>query len=146
MEDAVGHLNPTVGRVVFDEALHATVTLKDGHVVPHDRLEMDLSAGAIDQVYLAMRLAIADSLSAGGAAAPVVLDDPLVNCDDQRAETAVRWLAESVASKRQVILLSCHDERIQNLMLRDPSWAGEHLVITGLDALESENPQPSLPF
>lgn len=65
-----------------------------------------LSVGARDQLYLAMRLAVADVL-AEDATLPLVLDDALVNYDAERRRRALTLL-DQIAAERQVILLS-HD-------------------------------------
>lgn len=64
-----------------------------------------LSAGAADQLYLAVRLAISEL--ALPKHAPLVLDDALTNFDDLRCRTALRYLKEA-ARDRQVILFTCH--------------------------------------
>ena len=60
-----------------------------------------LSQGAQDQLYLALRLAVAD-LVAAKSRLPLLLDDPFVNCDEQRLERIRAALAE-LARQRQVI-------------------------------------------
>ena len=66
-----------------------------------------LSAGATDQLYLAVRLAISELLLPREKRVPLVLDDALANFDDVRCRTALRWLKEE-AKHRQVILFTCH--------------------------------------
>lgn len=66
-----------------------------------------LSAGATDQLYLAVRLAISELLLPREKRVPLVLDDALANFDDARCRTALRWLKEE-AKHRQVILFTCH--------------------------------------
>ena len=61
------------------------------------------SEGTIDQLYLALRLAVAEELTPD---APLVLDDALVRFDDQRLKEALDVLAEEAAAK-QVILFTC---------------------------------------
>ncbi|MBQ9980701.1 MAG: AAA family ATPase [Oscillospiraceae bacterium] len=68
-----------------------------------------LSAGAGDQLYLAVRLAICELLLPQGAEAPpLILDDALSNFDDTRAAAAMELLGE-IAQNRQVILFTCHN-------------------------------------
>ena len=58
-----------------------------------DKTEPDLlSAGTRDQVYLALRLAIAEFL-AQGRRFPLILDDPFINFDEIRLKNAVDLLA-----------------------------------------------------
>lgn len=66
-----------------------------------------LSAGAADQLYLAVRLAICDLVLPEENAVPVVLDDALANFDDDRCAAALQWL-KTEAKRRQILLFTCH--------------------------------------
>ena len=66
-----------------------------------------LSAGALDQLYLAVRLAICDLVLPPEKAVPIVLDDALANFDDDRCAAALRYLKEA-ARERQILLFTCH--------------------------------------
>lgn len=66
-----------------------------------------LSAGAADQLYLAVRLAICDLVLPREKAVPLILDDALANFDDKRCAAALRFL-KSAAKERQILLFSCH--------------------------------------
>ena len=61
------------------------------------------SEGTVDQLYLALRLAVAEELTPD---APLVLDDAMVRFDDKRLATALNILAE-MAENKQVILFTC---------------------------------------
>lgn len=61
------------------------------------------SDGTIDQLYLALRLAVAEELTPD---APLVLDDALIRFDDTRLAAALKILREEAAHK-QVILFTC---------------------------------------
>jgi len=61
------------------------------------------SDGTMDQLYLALRLAVAEELT---PKAPLVLDDVLVRFDDKRMEAAVDVLKD-LAENRQIILFTC---------------------------------------
>ena len=61
------------------------------------------SDGTVDQLYLALRLAVAGELI---PAAPLVLDDALVRFDDERLAAALRIL-EQESQFRQVLLFTC---------------------------------------
>ena len=63
------------------------------------------SEGTVDQLYIALRLAVAEELVPD---APLVLDDALVRFDDQRLKNALSLLMEATASK-QVILFTCQN-------------------------------------
>ncbi len=61
------------------------------------------SDGTTDQLYLALRLAVAEELTKD---APLVLDDALVRFDDKRLKEALNLL-KSTAQEKQVILFTC---------------------------------------
>ena len=61
------------------------------------------SDGTADQLYLALRLAVAEELTPN---APLVLDDALVRFDDSRLASAMEILKEE-AQNKQVILFTC---------------------------------------
>ena len=61
------------------------------------------SDGTMDQLYLALRLAVAEELT---PKAPLILDDVLVRFDDERMRAAVAILRE-LAQNRQVIVFTC---------------------------------------
>ena len=61
------------------------------------------SDGTADQLYLALRLAVAEELTPN---APLVLDDALVRFDDRRMAAAMEVLQEQTQQK-QVILFTC---------------------------------------
>ena len=63
------------------------------------------SDGTIDQLYLALRLAVAEELT---PEAPLVLDDALVRFDDKRMAAALGILRE-MAKDKQVICFTCQD-------------------------------------
>lgn len=61
------------------------------------------SDGTMDQLYLALRLAVAEALTPD---APLILDDALVRFDDKRMKAAVKILKE-MAKEKQVICFTC---------------------------------------
>ena len=71
-------------------------------VLPHSALY--LSKGTVDQIYLAVRLAVCDLCL---PEAPLVLDEALAAFDDDRAKWALELLQE-LAQQRQILLFSCH--------------------------------------
>ncbi|MGN1016823.1 MAG: ATP-binding protein [Faecousia sp.] len=71
------------------------------------------SDGTADQLYLALRLAVAEELT---PEAPLILDDALVRFDDKRLAAALRLLQEE-AEHRQVILFTCQS-REKELLAR----------------------------
>jgi len=61
------------------------------------------SDGTVDQLYLALRLAVAEELT---PQAPLVLDDALVRFDDVRLKSAMEILKEA-SQMKQVIVFTC---------------------------------------
>ena len=72
-----------------------------------------LSAGALDQLYLAVRLAICDLVLPPEKHVPIVLDDALANFDDDRCAAALRYLKEA-ARERQILLFTCHSREAES--------------------------------
>ena len=68
-----------------------------------DRPLAYFSGGTVDQLYLALRLAICDLLLPGK---PIILDDALVYFDDNRAAVALKVLKE-LGKTRQILLFTC---------------------------------------
>ena len=62
------------------------------------------SDGTTDQLYLALRLAVAEALTPN---TPLILDDALVRFDDQRLAAAMDLLKE-LGAQRQILLFTCH--------------------------------------
>lgn len=69
------------------------------------------SDGTMDQLYLALRLAVAEALT---PEAPLILDDALVRFDDKRMRAAVEILKET-AKNKQVICFTCQGREAQVL-------------------------------
>ena len=66
-----------------------------------------LSAGALDQLYLAVRLAICELVLPPEKQVPIVLDDALASFDDGRCTLALEALAR-LGEERQILLFTCH--------------------------------------
>ena len=90
--------------VVLDRSLHVGAEPTGDSVCRDAAL---LSAGAADQLYLAVRLAICDLVLPAEKQVPVILDDALANFDDGRCAAALRYLKEA-AKNRQILLFTCH--------------------------------------
>ncbi|MFB0921175.1 MAG: AAA family ATPase [Oscillospiraceae bacterium] len=90
--------------VLLDKELKAAARL-EGDSIPRDA--SFLSSGTIDQLYLAVRLAITELALPDEKPCPIILDDALVNFDDERCERALSLLRE-LAINRQIILFTCH--------------------------------------
>lgn len=68
-----------------------------------------LSKGTVDQVYLALRLALVQAMSANGESVPLLLDDPFANYDDSRLANALRLLTE-IGNSHQILLFTCRQD------------------------------------
>lgn len=89
--------------VLLDRTFSAQ-TGESGSAAAHDALF--LSLGALDQLYLAVRLAICDTVLPADDPIPLVLDDALVRFDDARCRAALELLYEE-SRKRQILLFTC---------------------------------------
>ena len=67
-----------------------------------------LSTGTREQLFLALRLSLAEEFAQQGGELPVVLDDVLVNFDQARTEAAIQTLADVADRGQQVLMFSCH--------------------------------------
>lgn len=93
--------------VKMDENLNIKV-LRDYDYIPFEKL----SAGAIAEIYLALRITVADILN-GTKTLPLILDDAFVLYDDERLEATLRELSNIV--NRQIIIFTCHEREINIL-------------------------------
>ena len=75
---------------------------------PIDRDIQLLSAGAADQLYLSVRLAICELVLPPEKHVPLILDDVFASFDDQRLAAALEWLLQE-SQNRQILLFTCHD-------------------------------------
>ncbi|MBQ6839190.1 MAG: AAA family ATPase [Oscillospiraceae bacterium] len=95
-------------RLTLGEDLSLQIGAEQETILRESRWRSD---GTIDQLYLALRLAVAEELTPD---APLVLDDALVRFDDIRLEAAMQILAETAESK-QIILFTCQS-REKNIL------------------------------
>ncbi len=118
-EDIQSRFSPALGRlaaeymefvtggrydgVMLDRSFSAMVHEK-GSDVP--RSAEYLSAGTLDLMYLAVRLAVCGLALPEDANCPLIIDDAFVNYDDGRRKKTMELL-EKIAQRRQVILFTC---------------------------------------
>jgi len=90
--------------IKLDEKLDLKVGW-EGDYIPISKL----SFGTMDQLYFALRMAVADLLL-GQEEMPLLLDDSFAFYDDNRLKSALLYLA----SRKQVLLFTCHtrEERV----------------------------------
>jgi uncharacterized protein YhaN len=78
-----------------------------------------LSHGTAEQIYLLLRIVLAERLVRAGETCPLLLDDVLVQCDRVRKRSLLNVIS-AVSRARQVILLTQEEEVLQ--------WAQQHVV------------------
>lgn len=94
-------------RITLDQEFNLHTSAEDEDTLRSSQWRSD---GTIDQLYLALRLAVAEELT---PQAPLVLDDALVRFDDARLKVALEILKET-AQDKQVLLFTCQS-REKNL-------------------------------
>jgi uncharacterized protein YhaN len=72
------------------------------------------SHGTRDQVSLLLRIALAETLSAGIEAVPLLLDEPLLTADPRRREAMLHFVHELSAG--QQVVLTAADPRVPSLL------------------------------
>ena len=88
-------------------------------VVSASGSELDASAlsrGSIEQLYLCLRIGLAETFAERAQALPIILDDVLVNFDPRRAGAVAEVIAET-AEHHQVLFFTCHPH-LSELVLR----------------------------
>jgi len=92
--------------IELDKSFHLAIVTRGRTSEP-----IQLSRGAQDQLYIALRLAIAELLS-GGVDLPFIFDDPFLNCDSERLEL-IRDCLGNRATEQQLLLLT-HREDLES--------------------------------
>ena len=87
-------------RLTLGDDLSLQIGAQEETILRESRRRSD---GTVDQLYLALRLAVAEELTPD---APLVLDDALVRFDDTRLAAAMQILSKTAANK-QIILFTC---------------------------------------
>ena len=105
----------TYSQLTFGSDFHAEAA-RDTDTTPRDALY--LSTGTVDQVYLALRLAMCSVLQTDAEPCPIILDDALSSFDTERAKSALACFKE-LSSERQILLFTCQD-RERRLLADDP--------------------------
>jgi hypothetical protein len=132
--ELLGAFGGSIEQIRVGEDLDFSVRLAGGPTLPRGRADQQLSVGARDQLYLAVRLAISEFLSRGRTPLPLLLDDVFATSDDQRALGGVRLLTEVAARGHQVILLTCHRGRCDAILSQDPERARDWVRFVDLSA------------
>lgn len=95
-------------RVSMREDMSLSTAAEDEDTLQELRRRSD---GTVDQLYFALRLAVAEELTPN---APLVLDDALVRFDDKRLAGAMEILKEAAQSK-QILLFTCQEREAKLL-------------------------------
>jgi len=114
-------------QVFVDGLLHVSLQagspnneMSSSRIVPLE----SLSRGTIEQVYLAMRLAVIDLLFPQGGM-PLILDDCFLTYDDDRLTAALAWLAENYSG--QVLIFTC--QKREAALLHKEQIPFTHIVL-----------------
>ena len=98
-------------RLTLDKNLAVQISAENEDTLREARWRSD---GTVDQLYLALRLAVAEELTPH---VPLVLDDALVRFDDTRLQAAIQILKQ-IANTKQILLFTCQS-REQRLAQAD---------------------------
>jgi len=104
----------------FGEDLDFSVKLWNGQQFARGKAVSQMSTGARDQLYLAIRLAISEYLSSAENPLPLLIDDVFATSDDDRARAGMRLLIEHFGEHHQIVIVSCHRHRLETLSRLDP--------------------------
>ncbi len=127
VSELLQQLGSSVRGVRFGEDLDFSVQTDGAELLPRGRASMQLSTGARDQLHIAVRLAISEFLTRGGESVPLLIDDAFATSDDQRLAAGMRMLIEGLGGTHQVILVTCHRGRHQDLQRLDPMLYNERV-------------------
>ncbi len=83
-----------------DNALNVTINY-EGNTIPLSKI----STGTMDQVYLALRLAISDIICKDKERLPLLFDDCFAMYDNNRLDSTLKFLSDI---NSQIIIFTCH--------------------------------------
>jgi DNA repair exonuclease SbcCD ATPase subunit len=116
-----------VGELRFGEDLDFSVRVWNGQQLARGKAALQLSSGARDQLYLAIRLAISEYLSKRENPLPLLVDDAFSSSDDERARAGMRLLLEGLSARHQVVFATCHRQRLESFARLDPELYGQRV-------------------
>ncbi|MEG6614649.1 AAA family ATPase [Pseudoclostridium thermosuccinogenes] len=70
-----------------------------------------LSGGTVDQMYLSLRVAMADLIGSTGEKLPFIMDEILAQYDDERTRETLEFLHQ-LSEERQIILFTCKGREV----------------------------------
>ena len=62
---------------------------------------------------------------------PLLIDDCFATSDDERTRAGMRMLLESLSRKHQIVLVTCHRRRYQDLAALDPDSVRRARAVAG---------------
>lgn len=71
-----------------------------------------LSGAAIDQMYLALRMAMAELLTSKGESLPLFMDEVFSQFDDGRTKAALKYL-QNEYEKKQILIFTCKQREVE---------------------------------
>lgn len=98
-------------------------------------LPEQLSSGACDQIYFALRLAAVKTLEQNGERLPLFLDEPFSQYDEERTKNAMELLA---MEQRQIFLFTCKKREVE--------LAQEIFIHRPLRVINLDQDVPDTPF
>jgi DNA repair exonuclease SbcCD ATPase subunit len=111
----------------FGEDLDFAVRFGNSQPATRARALLQLSTGARDQLYLALRLAISEYLSRGAEPLPLLVDDAFATSDDERARVGMRLMIEHLSRSHQIIFVTCHRQRYMGFAEQDAELYGDRV-------------------
>ena len=100
-----------------------------------------LSGGTREQLFLAVRFALAREFADRGIELPMVMDDLFVNFDEERTVAAMDCLMELAGSGQQILFFTCHQHLAERFRRRDVEtlWLPGHRIGSDLNRPEDES-------
>lgn len=99
--------------IYFNKDLSFSIKVPEiEYPIPEKEIEFTLSGGMTEQIYLTVRLILAQILSKERKI-PFILDEPFAHSDDERFVKGMKYLIQEIANSNQVIILSCHQNRLK---------------------------------
>ena len=89
-------------KIMFNDEVGLIIELGNGNYVPASKL----SIGTIDQLYLSLRLSMAEELSKESL--PIILDEAFAYYDEERLENILEYINKKF-NNHQMIILTCTD-------------------------------------
>lgn len=71
-----------------------------------------LSGGTVEQLYLAFRLALAQTIEDGGEVLPLIMDEVFAHYDDNRVLSTLKMLF-ALSKERQIIFFTCKEREVE---------------------------------